>query len=63
MCWLEPLRTMVQASLRLQPENLMTLSYPIRIYSIESQVPSTSSERSGLSKVDRISAPRAAEIL
>lgn len=53
----------MQASFLLQPENLMTLSYPIRIYSMESQVPSTSSALSGLSKVDTISAPSAADIL
>ena len=63
MCELEPLRTIVQASFRLHPENLITLSYPIKIYSIESQVPNTSSDLSGLSKVETISAPKAAEIL
>lgn len=63
ICWLEPLRTIVQASFLLQPENLITLSSPIRISSIESQVPKISSLRSGLSKVERIYAPKAAEIL
>jgi hypothetical protein len=63
MCWLDPLKTMVHASFRLHPENLITLSYPIKIYSMDSHVPRTSSDRSGLSKVERISAPRAAEIL
>jgi hypothetical protein len=54
---------MVQASLRLQPENLITLSYPMSIYSIESQVPRIYSLLSGLSNVDTIYAPKAAEIL
>jgi len=60
---LDPLKTIVHASFLLQPENLITLSSPIKISSIESHVPRTSSLLSGLSKVDTISAPRAAEIL
>lgn len=40
-CLEEPLKTIVQASFLLHPENLMTLSSPIKIYSIESHVPKT----------------------
>ncbi len=53
----------MQASFLLHPENFITLSSPISIYSIESQVPKTSSFLSGLSKVERIYAPSAADIL
>jgi hypothetical protein len=42
---------------------LITLSSPIRISSIEPHFPSTSYALSGESKVETISAPRAADIL
>jgi len=44
----------VHASFLLQPENFITLSSPMRISSMESQVPKTSYDLSGLSKVETI---------